>query len=131
MADLGQLIEVLNCSLVARCRDECGDLRIVGKNGWIYAQPEGFYIWYNAGSPRTYGFGKKELSFCKVTQDGDEEGVLLLDRLPTAAEAWIIMNRMGIRRRKHLSEAALANLAKARLKSPVQGLRPPKTGEAV
>ena len=37
------------------------------------------------------------MAFAKVTQDGDEEGILFLDRLPTATEAEIIRGYLGIR----------------------------------
>lgn len=127
MADLGQLIEALNASLTTRCRDENGDWRVAGKLGHIYAQPEGFYIYYAPNSIRMWNAGKKEMGFCKVTQDGDDEGFLLLNRLPTAVEAGIIRDRLGIRRRKVISDAERERLAKTafRSKSP-----PPASGSA-
>jgi hypothetical protein len=60
-------------------------------------------------------------------QDGDDEGCLHLDRLPTEAEAKLIREALGIRRRRHLSPEALAQarsaleLAAGRAKSPVPG----------
>lgn len=117
MMTLEQLIEALNCSRTARCRDEAGDLRIVGRSGHIYAQPEGFYIYCEAGSPRAWTFAKRELSFCKVTQDGDEEGFLLLDHVPSLEEAIAITSRLGIRKRKHISEKERERLARTGFRS--------------
>jgi len=50
---------------------------------------------------------KKRLSFCEVTQDGDEEGCYRLHRLPTAAEADEIRDIVGLRKRKDLSAEAV------------------------
>jgi hypothetical protein len=49
-----------------------------------------------------------------LTQDGDDEGILRLDRLPTPAEAEAIRDVIGIRRRRHMTDEALANLERAR-----------------
>ena len=56
----------------------------------------------------------------KVSQDGDDEGTLRLDRLPTAAEAELIRDLIGIRKRRHVTAEALSNLERARgsTKSP-------------
>jgi hypothetical protein len=43
-------------------------------------------------------------AFTKVTQDGDSEGCLKLDRLPTPAEANIIRAELGIRKKMVLSD---------------------------
>ncbi len=63
-----------------------------------------------AGSVRRWGFVKKRLAFCHVAQDGDGEGALHLDRLPTPAEAATIRLILGVRKRKLLSADALASL---------------------
>jgi hypothetical protein len=39
-----------------------------------------------------------------VTQDGDDEGFLKLVRLPTDAEAEIIRDKLGIRKKREVSE---------------------------
>jgi hypothetical protein len=43
-----------------------------------------------------------------VVQDGDEEGILRLDRMPIPEEAEEIRAVLGIRRRRHLSPEILA-----------------------
>jgi hypothetical protein len=49
-------------------RDECGDPRINGRHGHIYAVPGGVFL----GTARAWRYAKKAMSFAKVTQDGDE-----------------------------------------------------------
>jgi hypothetical protein len=55
-----------------------------------------------------------------VTQDGDDEGILRLDRLPTADEADTIRDLIGIRKRRHMTAEALSKLERAQgsIKSP-------------
>ena len=48
----------------------------------------------------------------KVSQDGDDEGTLRLDRLPTTAETELIRDLIGIRKR-HVTAEALSNLERA------------------
>jgi hypothetical protein len=58
---------------------------IFGKSGHGYADGDGFLLYVMTGeSPRRWGFVKKRLaSFCRPSQDGDDEGCLRLDRLPS------------------------------------------------
>jgi hypothetical protein len=98
-------------------RDECGDPRINGKRGHVYAVPGGFHFYCVCASAKAWTYAKRALSFAKVTQDGDEEGMLFLDRLPTPAEAEITRHYLGIAKRPELSAAqieALRARAKAR-----------------
>jgi hypothetical protein len=50
-------------------------------------------------SAQHWTWTKKRLAFCKVTQDGDDEGVLRLHRLPTPDEAEAIRDILGVRKR--------------------------------
>jgi hypothetical protein len=43
---------------------------------------------------------ERRLSFCRVTQDGDDEGCLRLDELPTPEQAVLIRKAIGLKRRK-------------------------------
>jgi hypothetical protein len=122
-----KLVEALGCREAALRRDECGDWRINGKYGYIYAVPgipwggmektEGFQIYYRGaeefGEPSTtrgWTFAKEALSFCRVTQDGDSEGLLFLGRLPTPEEAEIIRDKLWIAKKREVSEGELARL---------------------
>lgn len=109
--DLDDLVKALGCWDKAYRRDDCGDWMIEGKDGHIYAHLEGFYLYCAPGSARAWGFVKKALSFCKVTQDGDDEGFFRLTRLPTPEEAEIIRTKLGIRKRRVLSDAERERLS--------------------
>jgi hypothetical protein len=56
----------------------------------------------NFGSP-AWSRAKERLPFCRVHQDGSVEGVLCMDRLPTAAEGAVIRKVLGIRKRRPVS----------------------------
>jgi hypothetical protein len=125
--ELLKLVEALGCREAALRRDECGDWRINGKYGYIYAVPgipwggmektEGFQIYYRGaeefGEPSTsrgWTFAKEAMPFCRVTQDGDMEGLLFLGRLPTPEEAAIIRDKLWIAKKPERSEEELARL---------------------
>ena len=71
--------DALGCRDNALRRDECSDWRINGKQGHVYAVPEGFQIMVMGWTTKGWNAAKKALSFAKVTQ----EGGLLLNRLPS------------------------------------------------
>ena len=114
-----KLVEALGCWDRALRRDECGDWAVFGKLGHIYAVPgtldrkgcEGFQIYFRGAeefgeptSSQAWTWAKKALSFCQVTNDGDNEGMLFMDRLPTAAESEIIRDKLGIRKKREISD---------------------------
>lgn len=122
-----KLVEAVGCREAALRRDECGDWRINGKYGYIYAVPgipwggmentEGFQIYFRGAAEfeepttsRGWTFVKDAMPFAKVTQDGDMEGLLFLDRLPTAPEAEIIRDKLWIAKKREVSEEELARL---------------------
>ena len=108
-----------------RSRDKAGNDASV-----IYPDGAGFLLYVTFGektgddgidrepSSLPWKNAKAKLAFCRVTQDGDWEGCLRLDRLPAAAEAEAIRDVLGIRKRRHLSaeqmEVARSRLASAR-----------------
>jgi hypothetical protein len=92
-------------------RDDCGDWAVSGRAGHVYAVPEGFQLYVATGErPLKWTWIKKKLGFCRVTQDGDDEGCLILDRLPTVVEAELIREALGIRKARSMSEEGLAKL---------------------
>ena len=113
-----KLVEALGCWDRALRRDECGDWAVFGKLGYIYAVPgtldrpktNGFQIYFRGAeefgeiSTLAWTWAKKALSFCQVTSDGDTEGFLFMDRLPTAAESEIIRDKLGIRKKREISD---------------------------
>jgi hypothetical protein len=111
---LAALIAALDASPRAlrreECRGELGEWIIAGKSGHVIADGAAFLMYVTTQeSPRRWVNVKRRLaSFCRVTQDGDAEGCLHLDHLPTRSEANAIRNALGIRQRRHLSREAKA-----------------------
>jgi hypothetical protein len=113
------LVKALGCRDNALRRDECGDWRIEGRSGQIYAIPgaldrpetQGFQI-YVAGSARWWTNAKAALTaFADLTNDCDDEGMHFLDRLPTPDEAALLRHFVGIAKRRVLSEEERARLS--------------------
>jgi hypothetical protein len=108
--------EAVGSASTALRRDENGDWRIKGKLGFIYAVPgtldepgrEGFQLYCERETKQAWTWAKKLLSFCAVAQDGDTEGVLFLDRLPTTAEAETIRDVLGAAKRPIYDEEVMA-----------------------
>jgi hypothetical protein len=103
----------------ALVRDECGDWRIEGNRGHVYAvpgaldepSPPGFQIYFGGAEVgRAWLNTKREMAFVKVTQDGDTDGCMLMDRLPTKAEAEVIRTRLAIPKRREVGELELERL---------------------
>jgi hypothetical protein len=115
---LQDLLGALDASERQLRRDECGDWQIGGRWGHIYAMGDGFHLvaftdecdvgTTDRRSARRWESAKRRLAFAVVVQDGDEEGILRLDRVPTSAEAEEIREILGIRRRRHLSPEEIA-----------------------
>jgi hypothetical protein len=108
-ASLLALLAALDASPRSLCRDLCGDWQISGKQGHVYADGESWLIVVLTGeSARRWTNVKQRLSpFCRITQDGDDEGALHLDRLPKPGEADLIREAIGVRRKRSMSPAAL------------------------
>jgi hypothetical protein len=103
--------DALGCRDAALRRDECGDWRIKGQHGHVASAPEGFQLYYGGpefiGTARGWGFAKRafEAFGAKVTQDGDDEGVVVFGRLPTPAEAEVIRDKLKIAKKREISDA--------------------------
>ena len=119
------LLAALDASPVALRRDPHrdegykGDYSIQGKCGHIYIDGQGFLLCVTPKderdkSPRRWTSIKRRLEFCRITQDGDDEGCLHLDQLPTPAQASLIRQALGIRKRRTLTEYGRAQLDAAR-----------------
>ena len=119
---LETMLEALDASPGAlrrpACRGWTGDYQITGRLGHILADGDGCLLHIHTGdtdkpTPRRWNNVKGRLAFCRLMQDGDDEGILRLDRLPTAAEADLIREALGIRKRRHLSDEELARVTSA------------------
>jgi hypothetical protein len=108
-AHLEALMRALDASPGTLRRDECGDWAINGRLGHIFSNGAAFLLYVTTKeSARRWNNVKHRLDFCRVVQDGDDEGCLQLDRMPTPTEAGVIREALGIRRRRHLSPEQLA-----------------------
>jgi hypothetical protein len=100
-------------------RDNCGDWAIWGRLGHIYAVPIkaaaigcGFQLVIGTNnSPRRWTGVKRRLAFCQLSQDGDDEGTMILNRLPTEPEAELIREALDIRKAPNLTEEHRSALA--------------------
>jgi hypothetical protein len=113
-SQLEELLDALNASPTALRLDGCGDWAIVGKFGQIVSDGQGFLLCITTGeSARRWFNVKQRLSFCRVTQDGDDEGCLCLGHLPAMIEAGAIREALGIRKRRQVSAAAMVQAISA------------------
>jgi hypothetical protein len=111
LASLVTLLDVLDASNVTLGRDRCVDYAIDGKSGKIYQDGGGYLLYVTTGeSAVKWRHIKQRLSFCRVTQDGDDEGCLHLDRLPTEDEAALIRKTLGLRKRREVSPEEWARI---------------------
>ena len=102
-ACLGLMGEALNAARNAVRLDECRLWTVQGSRGYVSTWGDGQTWMLAVGSktPRHWTFAKQRLAslpgLAQVTQDGDEEGVFRLMRLPTAGEAAEIRRAAGVR----------------------------------
>jgi hypothetical protein len=95
--------EALNAAHNAVRLDECRLWTVRGSRGYVSTWGDGQTWMLAVGSktPRHWTFAKQRIAafpgLAQVTQDGDEEGVLRLMRLPTPEEAAEIRRLAGIR----------------------------------
>jgi hypothetical protein len=119
-ARLQALLTALGASPAALRRDlhrgegRKGDYGIHGKLGHVYTDGVGFLLCVTADertqSARRWTNVKGRLMFCRLTQDGEDEGCLRLDRIPNLAEAVVIRYALGIKRKRQLTPEAAASL---------------------
>jgi hypothetical protein len=76
------------------CRGWIGDYQIIGKHGHVLADHPG-YLLYVTGTVQRWKKAKRLLPSI-VTQDGDDEGLLRLGRLPLSNEADAIRDLIGM-----------------------------------
>jgi len=95
-------LDALDGAQAAMRLDECRLWTIRGRHGYVstWGDSECFLLFVRCRSPMHWTYTKRRLDFCLVTQDGDDEGCLRLDRSPTAAEAREIRKALGIHQRK-------------------------------
>ena len=125
-ASLKALLAALDASETTLRRDlvrgegRAGDWAICGKLGHVYPDGDGYLPCVVADdernrSARRWTNVKARLAdICRVTQDGDDQGCLYLDRLPAPHEAAVIREALGIRKRRTVTDEARRHLEAAR-----------------
>jgi hypothetical protein len=93
-------------------RDECGAWCIRGKHGSIHTWGDGasWVLFVACRSAKHWTATKRRLGFCEVTQDAAKEGCLRLHQLPTAQQALVGRDVLGIRKRQEISDATRERL---------------------
>lgn len=110
-AELETLLDALNGAKNAIRRDECGDWTIAGSRGTVRACNGKYYVYLPGRSAATWKNAKKKLaSFATPSQDGDQEGILLLSRMPDADEAETLRDYIGLRQTREVSPDLVQNL---------------------
>jgi hypothetical protein len=109
----------LNGAKASLRRDDCGLWILRGSRGHIstYGDGKGWQLNYvrsdgeASGSKQNWTWKKRRLaSFCRLTQDGDDEGCFYLTKLPTPEEAHEIRDIFGIRPSPYMTTERLAAL---------------------
>jgi hypothetical protein len=126
-ASLKALLGALDASEVALQRNlvrgegRVGGWAIYGKLGHVYSDGDGYLLCVveddeREQSARRWSNVKARLvsELCRLTQDGDDEGCLHLDRLPAPHEVAVIREALGIRKRRIVTDDARRQLEAAR-----------------
>jgi hypothetical protein len=97
-AELETLLTAVNGAMNAIRRDECGDWTIAGSRGTVRACNGRFYVYIPCRSAMAWTYAKKQLGgFTTPHQDGDDEGILTLSRMPDENEAATLRRYIGLR----------------------------------
>lgn len=109
-AELETLLDALNGAKNAIKRDECGDFVIAGSRGTVRACDGKYYAYIPCRSAATWKNAKKKLaSLATPSQDGDQEGILLLSRMPDTDEAETLRSYIGLRQTHNVTEEQRQN----------------------
>lgn len=107
-----RLVGTLSISKVRLKRDPCGDWNIAGRRGHISTDGTAWYIYLPCKTKRRWDAAKRELAGLTVTQDGDDEGILRLDDMPSEALAETLRRLLGLRKSVRPSDKQRATLSR-------------------
>jgi hypothetical protein len=94
---LQTILTALNGAKNSLRRDACGDWIIQGSRGEIRSCNGHFAICLACHSKLAWTYAKKKLEgFTVVVQDGDEEGVLYITRIPLETEIATLRDYIGL-----------------------------------
>jgi hypothetical protein len=98
--------------------DDCDDWHIVSpitddigcNHARVKSTGDCWAIYVPCRSKRHWSAVKRKLNFMTITADGDDEGALELDRLPSSAEAAVIRKILRFHKRHQFRPETLAKL---------------------
>jgi hypothetical protein len=104
---LETLLAAINGAMNALRRDACGDWTITGSRA--------------SGSAKAWTYAKRALaSLCPViTQDGDREGILILDQMPDADQAATLRDYIGLRQTRDMPSGQIQKAREAVTKGSI------------
>jgi hypothetical protein len=105
------LASTLSVSKARLKRDGCGDWIIRGRRGHILTDGIAMYVYLACKTKRRWENAKSALGLV-ATQDGDTEGVLRLDDLPSEPLAETLRRLLGLRKSVRPSDKQRATLAR-------------------
>jgi hypothetical protein len=114
------LLNVLSVSRNNLRRDPCGDWNVVGARGRALTDGTTVFIYVKLQTSRRWVKTKRTLAFMTVTQDGDDEGILKFDGMPTADQAAVIRKVLGLRKVTPLTDEQRDTLARRLSAAPSQ-----------
>lgn len=115
-AQVHAILVALDAAHTQYGKDECGAWAVRGKKGYAAASGDpGRAKWLLYCQPRTKGkwnnIRRALTSIGNCTQNGDDEGIFVFDRLPTPDEATYIRKVVGFRKRQPATAGAFKPLA--------------------
>jgi hypothetical protein len=113
-ADRELLLSLVNSLSVSKAnlrRDPCGDWNIFGRRGHISTDGTVTYASLSASTRRRWEVAKRALDL-PVVQDGDDEGIVRLDDLPSEPLAETLRRLLGLRKSIRPSDKQRATLAR-------------------
>lgn len=116
-AKLAALATTIGAARTSLKRDTCGDWLLRGLAGHVSTDGAAIYAYLACSGPRAWTNAKQKLDFLTIHHDGDDEGVLRLDRPLSTDQAETVRTTIRIRKARAMDEAALGALTIARQRS--------------
>lgn len=102
--------------------DVYGDWNVVGKKGKIFTDGQLWYLYVSPENSRVWNNIKKKLAFMDLSQDGEDEGILKLERMPSESEAKVVRKVLGMRISTILTEERRAKLLETSYSPDTEGV---------
>jgi hypothetical protein len=116
-----RLVDALSVSKTRLSRDQCGHWNVFGRRGHISTDGIGMYVYLSTSSRRRWEAAKRALEL-PVVQDGDDEGIVRLDDLPSEALAETLRRLLGLRKSVRPSDKQRATLSRFQFRRDKAGV---------